>query len=335
MQKTQTKDVVLLDFGELAFNETVKFCPDCGSVFGSEKLRSLVPEYSNIGFDVMEFVGNKLFIEHYTEDKILEALKERNVEISPREISFLGKKFILYLAQAHKNKETEIKGLIQKNGGYIAHLDGTCDGASPHFFCAIEEQLKLVLLSRKIPSESADAIIPILWELEEAYGRPLGIVCDMSKAIISAIKTVFPGIRIFICHFHYLRDLGKDLFKNDHDALASILRDYEVKTTLSKFARELRDFIRDYPTLSRYLESNVDELFSQQLPEEVLAHLLIEWIQNYSRDLGGYGFPFDRAHLALVKRMEIAHEHLQKLSLNILHNHSLPLPLPLPLPNFN
>lgn len=314
VQKTQTRNVTLLDFGDLIFTETVKWCPDCKCVFGSERLKMLAPEYANFGFDVMEFVGKKLFVEDFTESEVLAALKERNVKISPREISFLGKKFILYLAQAHKDKEDEVRELIQKNGGYIVHLDGTCDGASPHFFCAIEELLKLVLLSRKIPSESTEAIIPILQELAASYGTPLGIVCDMSKAIISAIETVFPGLRIFICHFHFLRDLGKDLFKNDHDLLIALLRDFDTKSTLSKFARDLRDLVRHYSSLSCHLES-VDNIFDQKLPEEVLAHLLIEWIQDYPSDLAGYGFPFDRAHLAQVNRMKKAYEYLQKLML--------------------
>lgn len=217
--------MTLLDWGKLAFNETIKYCPNCGTVFGSEKLNTLVPEYCNFGFDVIEFVGRKLFLEKHTEDEVFKILMRRNLQISTREVSVLGKKFILYLAQAHKDKEGEIKGIIQENGGYIVHLDGTCDGASPHVFCAIEELLKLVLLSKKIPSESIESIIPILQELKKAYGTPIGIVCDMSKAIIGSIEAVFPGIRIFICHFHWLRDGGKDLLKADYDLLVSIVRD--------------------------------------------------------------------------------------------------------------
>jgi hypothetical protein len=256
-----------------------------------------------------------LFIERLTESEVVDALKERNVKICRREVAFLAKKFILYLAAAHKDKESEIKNLIHLNGGYFAHLDGTCDGASPHVFCAMEELLKLVLLSRKIPSESAEAIIPILKELKASYGTPLGIICDMSKAIRKAIKQVFPGIPIFICHFHYLRDIGKDLFKNDHDLLVATMRDSSVKTTLSKLARDLRHLIKDYPSLSRHLEGDIEKIFNKSLPEEVLAHLLIEWIQDYPSDMHGYGFPFDRANLALAERMKEAYDYLKDLTL--------------------
>ena len=179
----------------------------------------------------------------------------------------------------------------------------------------MEELLKLVLLSRKIPTESTETIIPILRELGNSYGTPLGIVCDMSKAIIAAVEAVFPGVRIFLCHFHFLRDLGKDLLKNDYDLLMSILRGFDVKTTLSRFTRELRDLVQNYSSLSCYLEGSVADIFSQNLPEEVLAYLLVEWIQNYTTTLAGYGFPFDRAHLAQVQRMEMAYEYLQKVPL--------------------
>jgi hypothetical protein len=172
-----------------------------------------------------------------------------------------------------------------------------------------------VLLSRKIPSEAADVIVPILEELKTCYGTPLGIVCDMSKAILTAIQRVFPGIPVFICHFHYLRDLGKDLLKNDYDLLLSTMRDYDVKTTLSKLARDLRALVRNYSSLSQHLEPGIENILSQTLPEEVLAHLLVEWIQDYSKDSAGYGYPFDRSHLAQVTRMEKAYEHLKQVTL--------------------
>ena len=144
---------------------------------------------------------------------------------------------------------------------------------------------------------------------------PLGIVSDMSAAILAAVRRVFPNVPIFICHFHFLRDLGKDLFKNDYEGLLSTMRDFSVKSVLSRMARDLRGLVRDYSSLSQHFESDVTDIFSKQLPEEVLAHLLVEWIQDYPKDLAGYGYPFDRSHLAQAERMREAYEHLKKLPL--------------------
>ena len=65
----------------------------------------------------------------------------------------------------------------------------------------------------KLPSENAKQIIPFLSNLKAVYGNPVAIVRDMGSAIAQAIESVFPGIADFICHFHFLRDLGKDLFE--------------------------------------------------------------------------------------------------------------------------
>jgi hypothetical protein len=310
---------IFLDFGRIWFQQTHKCCSFCGSVFGSEHLDTLIPEHANYGFDVIELVGRELFIKNRTESEIVILLKKRNIEISPSEVAFLGKKFIMYLAQAHKDKEPEIKSLINLRGGYFIHLDSTCDGNSPHLFCAVEELMKLVLISRKIPSESCESIIPILQELKKAYGTPTGIVCDMSKGIISAVEDVFSGVRIFICHFHWLRDIGKDLLKEDDSFLGSVLRDFEVKPTLSKFSREFRALMRNYPILSKPFKVSFDDFFKQMLPNEIVAHLLIEWIQDYTSELHGYGFPFDRSNISLVDRMIKVHEHLQGLNIQSGH----------------
>jgi hypothetical protein len=82
VQKTQMRSVVLLDFGEILFKETIKYCSVCKSIFGSERLSDLVPDYANFSFEIIEFVGRMLFVVHYGEQKVLEVLVKRNVVIS-------------------------------------------------------------------------------------------------------------------------------------------------------------------------------------------------------------------------------------------------------------
>ncbi len=96
---------------------------------------------------------------------------------------------------------------IKRRGGYILHIDGTCEGDSPMLFTGIDELSGVVLENIKIPSEQADAIIPFLAEIRERYGVPLGLVHDMGRGILAAVATVFPGVADFICHFHFLRDI--------------------------------------------------------------------------------------------------------------------------------
>ena len=85
----------------------------------------LVAPKSKFGFDVMVFVGKSLFLRCRGEKEIQHKLIERNIPISIREIGYLGKKFIIYLALAHKECQGRIKQLMALRGGYILHLDGT------------------------------------------------------------------------------------------------------------------------------------------------------------------------------------------------------------------
>jgi hypothetical protein len=63
--------------------------------------------------------------------------------------------------------------------------------------------------------------------LSQTYGEPIAMVHDMGAVILKAVKEVFPKIPDYICHFHFLKDIGKDLFGHDPSRLA-VLRKLET-----------------------------------------------------------------------------------------------------------
>ncbi len=69
---------------------------------------------------------------------------------------------------------------IQQNEGYILHIEGTSEGASPYLISAIEEISNFILANVKVPSESNEHIIPFLKEIKEQYGIPLAIWISQS-----------------------------------------------------------------------------------------------------------------------------------------------------------
>ena len=44
------------------------------------------------------------------------------------------------------------------------------------------------------------------------FGDPVAVLRDMSPAIKESVSDVFPGILQLICHYHFVKDLGKDVF---------------------------------------------------------------------------------------------------------------------------
>jgi hypothetical protein len=121
VQKTCAKTVVTMDIGAFRAREAVLFCPHDQTVFTSQQLRSLVPEHGTFGFDVIVEVGLALFVHCRNNQQAMKELAEKNVFVSEREISYLGRKFIVYLALAHRQSHSRLRNLMAQRGGYILH----------------------------------------------------------------------------------------------------------------------------------------------------------------------------------------------------------------------
>ena len=313
--KTHTKTAATLEIGRVRFHETIKHCESCHAIYRSDEPRKLVPHRCRCGFNVLVDVGMALFVECKNEKQIQADLKSCNVAISIRQIGYLAKKFIVYLALAHKQSRSKIKDLLSLRGGYILHLDGTCEGDSPHLMSALDEIAQIVLDNIKMPSEKADKIIPFLRRIKDCYGIPLALVHDMGAGILSAVKKVFPGVADYICHYHFLRDIGKDLFGIEYARIRSELSKYSIRASLGKIVKGLEEKIETQPDLANSLDGYLkDEGKSGNVLPRVLAYILSNWILDANSELNGYGFPFDRAHLIFYKRLKTARSIVENLS---------------------
>ena len=315
--KTSIKTLATLDVGEFKALETHTRCRDCQRDYRSAELRTLTPQGGKFGFDVIEMIGRALFVDCRNETAIQAELAHRNITISSSEISFLGKRFIVYLLLAHHQCQEPLKQAMQSKGGYLLHLDGTCEGASAHLFSGLDEISNLVLGNRKMPTEDSQYIVPLLQELKAAYGNPIALVHDMGGAILKAVAAVFPGIPDYVCHFHFLRDLGKDLLGMEYNALRRIIRSYHVRAKLGHALKQLKVVIRDDQALSdnlqAYLKGQKLGGPSEPLDARVKAYLLVAWVLESDSACNGFGFPFDQPHLEFYRRLQEAYPSLKQL----------------------
>ena len=202
-------------------------------------------------------------------------------------------------------------------GGYILHMDGTCEGDSPQLFSCIDEISNLVLGNRKMPSEDSEHIIPLLDELKAAYGTPVALVHDMGSAILKAVAKVFPAVPDYICHFHFLRDLGRDLFDFEYRTIHRYTRNLKARAVLNQAEKALRAVVDEQADLAQNLQSYLDKTPATHTPAGlnpwVTAYLLVVWVLEANSACNGYGFPFDQPHLAFYQRLREAYPALKKL----------------------
>ena len=317
VKKTHKRRVVTLDIGEFIAKETVYKCSLCGNIETSEKLKTLVSPWCIYGYDVLVYAGKSLFIKCLSEKQILKKLKRKNIHISARGIAYLARKFIIYLALVHRESHGSLKEAMCVRGGYILHLDSTCEGDSPQLMSGLDGISKLVLDNIKLPSEKAEKIIPFLNRVKNAFGTPLALVHDRGKGILSAVAKVFPGVADYVCHFHFLRDIGNDLFSQENDIIRNRLKHHACQGKLRKNAIQLKNIIDQHPGLTdslvRCLENGkIDKSDFEYLPI-VAAYSIIQWALDGKNRGRGYGFPFDRPYLMFYQRLQRLYTECKKI----------------------
>jgi hypothetical protein len=300
--------VVTLDIGAFMAKETILQSAEDQAIYTCQELKALTPYRCTFGYDVIVYVGYALFVRCRSEQEIIKELAERNISISDREIGFLGKKFVTYLAMAHRESCQRMRRAMALRGGYILHLDGTCEGDSPHLFSGLDGIAELVLDNVNLPSEKADLLIPFLRQIKQQYGEPIALVHDMGKGVLLAIEEVFPGKPDVICHFHFLRDIGKDLLEKEYKQLRNRLRKHKIRGSLRQMAKTLQKTVGKADKAMQALKSGINKgemsvAPSHQMPA-LAAFAMIHWAFDTSGQLNGYGFPFDRPHLLFYHRLK-------------------------------
>jgi len=302
--------------GPFVAHEMLLHCPSCSSIFGSDVLLQLVPKWCNVGYDVLVYVGRALFQRYRTIQEVSTELCSRNVQISDSEISYLGYKFISCLAACHQQATPKIRQSMGLSGGYVLHLDATHDGNAPALMTGMDSLSEIILGNVKVPSEHTDHIVPFLQKLQKDFGTPQACVHDMGKGICKAVSEVFPGTPDFICHFHFLRDIGKDFLEPAYSSLRSCLRKHKTSPRLYALAREIKQLLSGQDSDPELLAK---AFLSGELPENTdllplaSAYSMTLWMLQGKNSGDGYGFPFDRPLLVFAERLLEGQQHLPEL----------------------
>ncbi len=128
-------------------------------------------------------------------------------------ISLRREEFLLRAYALHRRSFPALRRHMEAQGGWVLHVDGTLTEGSPTVFVAWDEWSGHVLDSRVISTENEGEIAELFRDMDRAFGAPRGIVSDMGAGTLKAAGIVWPGVPHQLCHFHWVRDLGKDLFE--------------------------------------------------------------------------------------------------------------------------
>jgi len=264
-----------------------------------------------MGYDLIARVGLARFLQcRQCEEIQAELSRQAGLALSIRTISELSQKFVAYVQAVHRESSQLLRREMHSRGGYILHIDGTCEEGSRVLLVCLDSISQQVLESRKISSENAEEVVQVLREVRRNWGHPLAIVHDLRKSLFTAAETVFPGVAQFVCHFHFAADVGKDLLSSHVDRLRNLFRRTKVRPKLRALCRSLKKFAVVEESGEHILSSILDERSMKELrnlstPEAVkgTVHALASWILAFSASSNGYGFPFDVPYLTFYHRV--------------------------------
>lgn len=313
--KTKKRNVITLQYGSIEAQETVLCCrAGCTGtnrkrcLYGSEFLTRLVAPRHTYGFDVLAKVGILRFLACRQRLEIQEELRScYGLFIPEGTIEELIRRFVDAIRALHEEKVPQLRRHVEVTGGYVLHVDGTCEeGSCVHFACLTGPEA-MVLWSDKIESENTVQIRGVLEEVDKRFGRPAATVEDLSVPIRNAVREQWPALAIFYCHQHFLRDVGKDLLGEDYNRLRAVLRNSKIRPQLRRFLKTINKALGERKDEARQICQRLDDPDflkgkERSLKATAVAGGVTEWILSAPAEGRGQGFPFDLPHLSFYLR---------------------------------
>jgi hypothetical protein len=275
-------------------------------------LRNHLLPGSNVGYDVMVFVGTQRFLQNRQRDTIQAELLDQGVRISTGEVSKLAVKFVTYLARLHRARADKIRAVLEQDGGWPLHIDATGEAGRGTVLATITGWRKWVLGAWKIATERADLILPCLRQTVRLFGPPCAAMRDLGKAMTPALDDLVAELELNIpvlsCHQHFLADVGKDLLEPAHAELRALFRRSKLRPRLRALVRdlgrELGTHIEDARTavLQWQTHAEADHRIASGREGLATVRALAQWVLDVKAQATGLDFPFDRPYLDLYDR---------------------------------
>jgi len=332
--KSTARKVVSLSHSSFMAKSIIRKEADNKPLGGSYKVPTLitiVPSGAKYAFDIITEVGIKSYLQGSKLTDIQADLKTAGLDIALSSLYEQQRKFLFYLGALHRQSADIIRSYFQQAASKVWLLDGTLEEGTPVFF-GIKEVISGIMLDCwKIPTENEKDISDCLTQGSQRYGNPDGILHDLSSKINTACQNSLLGIPHGICHFHFTRVVGDNLYEIPHDLLAKRMKQLKLKIQLKEQRKGQTAWLReamkkDQTTLiirDLLTKKNVAQINGKSFGREIYL-AINDWILDFADDGNRQGFPFDPYLLYFQRRIRKAYQLTQELIDNVLSTDLIP-----------
>lgn len=197
--------------------------------FYSEDFLSLTLPGCAIGIDITLYIGFHMQMKSQPLDQVHQYLIKQGIQIDRSSVYRHYERYLEFMMELSEQDVLETKKDIEINHGYILSIDAVYSTDSPLLLVCRDILTKRALKAKLILSEDKEVVVELLNEVKEMFGIPIAIVSDDGKGISKGIKIVFPGVKHQYCHFHFLKNLGKDLMEDEYQITQQKTNDFKKK----------------------------------------------------------------------------------------------------------
>ena len=313
--KTSVRHLKTMAFGQVEVSEQHRWCPGgCREAGGqlvhhrSGLLALQVKPGCNFGYDVECYVGRKMYIENMQAAEVHDELKGRGLQMSISEVYNLADKFLNHLEGVHLESAGQLRAAMMNGGGYVAHIDATCDKGRGCTFVVLSGWDGWALISGRVETEHYELIQPFLQQAIDLFGAPVGFMRDMGGSMRKAIENMaFPsGLRPpeLVCHYHFGKDVGKDILNHGHEKLRCLFRESKLKQKLQNYIKSLSELMKGLPLQRMAAKWVAGDETGIPAGDEGMAVIrsFAQRVLDYGHDESLKKFPFTRPYLELYDR---------------------------------
>ena len=241
VQKTTRRHVVTLELDRFQAVEVHRQQAVADSP-APAPLAHFVPKGGTYGYDFMTHVGCETFLQ----SRQLQSLAHEFPRIPFSSLYDAQHKFLFYFGHFHRQSAPVLREWFLQHGGSTWLIDATLEAGTPMYFGVYEAQDNLFLDAYRIPSENADALSPCLRQTADRFGKPRRTLHDLSEAMAAACERALQGVPHRVCQFHFLRDIGEDLYAVPQARLRDRLRQLKLQRRLKEQRNTLTDWLREH-----------------------------------------------------------------------------------------
>ena len=241
------------------------------------------------GLDVVAQIGALRYQEHRTVGEIHHWLLDHNVIISERSVSNLLDRYD-ELVTLRLQDHSRLQEVLVEQERVILALDGLQPTVGHEVLWVLRDCISgEVLLTRALLSSTSEDIAALIGEVQAQLPVPItGVISDGQQSIQKAITQALPDVPHGLCHYHYLREAGREIYAADRHA-----------------KKELKKRVRGVRPLERAADKRDDELGA-------LIHGYCQAVRSALTDDGRA--PLDAAGLRLHSRLTAISRSLARVS---------------------